>query len=259
MKRALIAVFLLLSLCALAQQPSATVEITAEPHHHLVIENLFVHAYAVNVAPKETSLMHHHGRDYLSISLGDAEIINAKEGAAPVNAKFKDGDVRFTPAGLVHAVTNTADQPFRNATIELMQPTTNQHACTEGCSVPVPCDAADKTKCTMVTKAFQSDQWSVTIVTMPAGASYAQHTHLANYLVFSLSDGDVKVRVQDGPETAVHYKRGDLIWNNPTVHSLSNTGASTVRAAVLEFRGRPAGEGSESMGPDTKPKPHDHH
>jgi len=262
MQRALITLCLFVSLSVWAQQPAATVEVTSEPHHHLVIENLFIRAYAVTVAPKETSLMHHHGHDYLSVSLGHAEILNTKQGAAPVAVKLKDGDVRFTPGGLVHAVTDTADAPFRNITIELLQPTTNQHACTESCAVPVPCEAADKTACTTVTKLFQSDQWSVTLITMPPGASYPKHTHLANFLVIPLTDGDVKAREQDGPETAAHYKAGEISWHNPLIHSMANAGPKPVRAVVLEFRGRPAGEGSESMGPETKPgehKPHDHH
>jgi quercetin dioxygenase-like cupin family protein len=263
MRRALITLCLLVSVSLWAQQPTAPVELTSESSHHLVIENIFVRAFAVTVAPKQSTAMHRHGKDYLTVALGDSEILNVKEGAQPVPVKFKDGDVRFAPGGLVHLVTNSSDSvTFRNITIELMQPTTNQHACTESCAVPVPCDSADKTACTTVTKVFQSDQWSVTLITMPPGASYPKHTHLANFLVVPLTDGDVKAREQDGPETPGHYKAGEVSWHNPIVHSMVNGGSKPVRAVVLEFRGRPAGEGSESMGPDSKPgdhKPHDHH
>jgi quercetin dioxygenase-like cupin family protein len=253
MKRA-IPVFLLLSIAALAQQPSAPapVELTADSTHHLVLENIFVRAFAVTVEPKKSTLNHRHGKDYITVALGDSEILNAREGAQPVTVKFKDGDVRFAPTGIVHLVTDTGESTFRNITIELMQPTTNQHPCTEACSIPVPCDAADKATCTTVTKVFQSDQWSVTLVTMPPGASYAKHTHLANFLVVPLTDGDVKASEQDGPAMAGHYKAGEISWHNPVVHSMSNSGTKPLRAVVLEFRGRPAGEGSESMGPDTK-------
>src|SRR5437899_4628203 len=94
-----------LGFAAIAQQDP--VEITSEPHHHLVLENKYVRAFAVSVAPKESSLVHRHGHDYLSVSLGDATIINARAGAAPVAANFKDGDVRFSAAPVVHAVTDT--------------------------------------------------------------------------------------------------------------------------------------------------------
>jgi quercetin dioxygenase-like cupin family protein len=249
---------LLFALPLLAQEAQAPVEITSEPHHHLVLENMFVRAFAVSLDPGNTSLLHHHGHDYLSISIGDAQIMNAKQGAQPVAGNFKDGDTRFTPAGVVHAITNTGKTPFRNATVELLGPTTNAKACTESCAVPVPCDSAQKSSCVSVVKLFSADQWSVTLVTLPPGAKYAQHTHLANFLVVPLTDSDVAMRNQDQPETVMHSKTGELTWNNPVVHTITNTGKTAARTVVLEFRGRPAGEGSESMGPKDAQKPHDH-
>jgi len=260
-KLSIAALFAILALTAWTQQAQAPVEVSSEPHHHLVLENMFVHVFAVSVDPGASTLMHHHGRDYLSVSIGDAQVMNTKQGAQPVAASFKDGDVRFTPAGLVHAVTNSGSTPFRNRTIELMQPTTNQKACTESCSIPIPCDSADKASCATVVKLFSADQWSVTLVTLPPGAKYPQHTHLANFLNIPLTDADVTIKNQDQPETVVHAKVGEQTWNNPVVHTVTNTGKSTAKVVVLEFRGRPAGEGSESMGPQSKdaPKPHDHH
>jgi quercetin dioxygenase-like cupin family protein len=155
-------------------------------------------------------------------------------------------------------VTNTGSKPFRNATIELMAPTTNQKACTESCAIPVPCDSADKSACTTVVKVFTSDQWSATLITLPPGAKYPQHTHLANFLNVPLTDADVTMKNQDQPETVVHFKVGEVTWNNPVVHTVTNTGKTTAKVVVLEFRGRPAGEGSESLGPKDAPKPHDH-
>jgi quercetin dioxygenase-like cupin family protein len=248
---------------ALAQQAQAPVEITSEPHHHLALENMFVRAFAVSVNPGESTLVHRHGRDYLSISVGDAQITNAKEGAQPVPVTFKDGDTRFTPAGLVHAITNTGSKPFNNLTIELLGPTTNQKACTESCAIPVPCSSANKSACVSVTKLMTADQWSVTLVDLPPGAKYPQHTHLANFLVVPLSDADLTMKNQDQPDVPVHSKMNQATWNNPVVHTITNSGKTTARSVVLEFRGRPAGEGSESMGPkkdDSKDasKPHDH-
>jgi quercetin dioxygenase-like cupin family protein len=250
--------FFILALTAWPQQAQAPVEITSEPSHHQVLDNMFVRVFAVSVDPGKSSLMHRHGHDYLSVSIGDATITNTKEGAQPVTVNFKDGDVRFTAAPLVHAVGNTGDKPFRNRTIEIMQPTTNAKACTESCAIPVPCDSADKAACATVTKLFTADQWSVTMVSLPPGAKYAQHTHLANFLNVPLADADITMKNQDQPETVVHNKTGEVTWNNPVVHTVTNTGKTPAKVVVLEFRGRPAGEGSESMGPKDAPKPHDH-
>ena len=235
---------LLFALPLLAQEAQAPVEITAEPHHHLVLENKLIRAFAVNVAPGESSLLHRHGRDYLSISVGDAQIMNAKQGAQPVAASYKDGDTRFTPAGLVHAITNTGKTPFRNATVELLGPTTNPKPCTESCAVPAPCDSADKSSCVSVVKLYTADQWAVTLVTVPPGAKYAQHRHPANFLVVALTDGDVTMKNQDQTENVVHSKTGELVWNNPVVHTITNSGKSVARTVVLEFNGNAAGAGS---------------
>ena len=256
-----VTLFAVLALTAWTQQAQAPVEITAEPSHHLVFENMFVRAFAVSVDPGQATLMHHHGHDYLGITLGDSQITNTKQGAQPAQVSIKDGDVKFTPAGLVHAITNNASAPFHNRTIELLQPTTNQKACTESCEIPVPCDSADKSKCVTVTKLITADQWSVTQITLPPGAKYPQHTHLANFLTLPLSDADITRKNQDQPEASAHSKTGELTWNNPVVHTVTNSGTTTAKTIVLEFRGRPAGVGSESMGPQSKetPKPHDHH
>lgn len=254
-----LSVVILAAFAALAQTAQAPVEITAEPHHHLAMENMFVRVFAVSVDPGQSTLLHRHGHDYLSISVGDAQITNAKEGAQPAQVAFKDGDTRFTPAGLVHAITNTGSRPFRNSTIELLGPTTNQKVCTESCSVPVNCDAAaGKSGCASVTKLITADQWSVTLIDVPPGGKYPQHTHLANYLVIPLTDSDTMIKNQDQPEVPTHRKANEVTWNNPVVHTITNTGKTAARSVVLEFRGRPAGEGPESMGPKDAPKPHDY-
>ncbi len=260
-KLSIVTLFTILGLTAWTQQAQAPVEITSEPSHHLVLENMFVRVFAVTVDPGQSTLMHHHGHDYLGLTLGDSQITNTKQGAQPAQVTFKDGDIRFTPAGLVHAITNNGSAPFHNRTIELLQPTTNQKACTESCEIPIQCDSADKTKCVSVTKLITADQWSVTLINLPPGAKYQQHTHLANFLTIPLTDADVTMKNQDQAEAAVHSKTGELTWNNPVVHTVTNSGTTTAKTIVLEFRGRPAGEGSESMGPNSKdaPKPHVHH
>ncbi len=260
MLRSSFVVLMLLTVSAWGQQ-QAPVDVTSEPHHHHVLDNMFVRAYAVTVDPGTTSLMHRHGHDYLSVSLGDAEILTTKEGGQPVTVKLKDGDVRFTAAPLVHQVADAAKEPFRNITIELMQPTTNQKTCTESCEIPVTCEK--NVPCASVTKVMSADQWSVTRITIPAGGVYPRHTHLANFLVVPLTDGDAKVQVQDGAPVSTHDETGKITWNNPVIHTITNTGSKPLRVVVLEFRGRPAGEGSESMGPQDQKsgehKPHNHH
>jgi quercetin dioxygenase-like cupin family protein len=229
----------ILALTAWTQQAQAPVEITSEPHHHLVFDNTFVRVFAVSVDPGTSTLMHRHGHDYFSVSIGDAQIMNAKEGAQPVAVTFKDGDVRFTATGLVHAVTNSSDKPFRNRTIELLAPTTNQKACTESCAIPVPCDSADKAACASAVTLFTSDQWTATMATLPPGAKLGEHEHKGSVLTVPLSDADLTMKSQGKPDVAVHQKAGDVIWNDPQVHAVNNTGKTAAKVFVLEFQAGP--------------------
>lgn len=259
MPRLLLAISLLLGLSGFAQQQP--VDVSSEPHHHHVLNNLFVRVYDVSIAPNQSTLMHRHGHDYLGIFLGDSDFANIEPDGQSSMAKIGDGEVRFASSPVVHAVQDKASGPFRNITIELMQPTTHEKACTESCQIPVPCTSADKSACASVEKLMTADQWSVTRITIPPGATYPQHTHLANFLVIPLTDAHLKIRNQNGPQKPVSYKTGQVRWNNPSVHSVTNAGQNTAKLVVLEFRGRPAGEGSESMTPQ-KPmqhNPHNHH
>src|SRR5947199_3702049 len=122
MTRKLAVLAALLPAVVLAQPPASEVAIDAEPHHHLVLENAQVRVFQVEVAPHTATLMHRHGRDYVFVTLGPAEIENDVAGKPPVSVKLQDGETRFSPGGFAHIAKNLADTPFRNVTIELLQP-----------------------------------------------------------------------------------------------------------------------------------------
>ena len=226
--------FFILALTAWTQQAQAPVEITSEPHHHLVVENNFVRAFAFSVDPGKSTLMHKHGHDYVSVFIGDSSGTNQKEGGQPAPASFKDGDVKFAAAGVVHAVADTGSTPIRNATIELLKPTTNPKACTESCATEIPCTSADKAKCPSVVKVFGSDQWDVKMVTLPPGTTYPEHMHEGGILTVALTDSSVIMRSKSRARD-IHSKIGDIKWYEPEMHVVVNNGKTTAKFAVLEF------------------------
>ena len=237
------------SVAALAQTP---VEITSEPSHHLVFENAAVRVFAVTVNPGDSTLVHRHSHDYIAVALGDSEILNAKAGAEPVPVVFKDGDTRFSPAGLVHAVMNKSGRPFRNITIELLGPTTGEHACTGSCSRSAPCDSADKAACQSADELLSSDQWTVTTVTVPPGAHVPRHTHAGGYLVVPLTNLDFKEQDVSGTVVNVHLGVGEVTWNKPVTHEVTNVGTQPTRLVVLQFKGEPASAAPAPSGPKGK-------
>lgn len=96
------------------------VPIDEEPRHHLIIANEFVRAFAVEIAPHERTLCHHHPHDYLLYSASDAEIVSAARGEEPKRLSYGEGECELAPAGLTHVVENLGDRRFRNVVVELL-------------------------------------------------------------------------------------------------------------------------------------------
>src|SRR5215471_4684645 len=100
-----------------ATKSGPTVEITAEPMHHLKIDDRYVRAFYVEVPPYQSTLMHHHGYDYIAVALGNSEISTTTSEGAVRHIALEDGAVLYTPAPLTHFATDLAATPFRTAAI----------------------------------------------------------------------------------------------------------------------------------------------
>ena len=96
------------------------VPIDEEPRHHLVIANDFVRAFAVEIAPHDRTLCHHHEHEYLMYAAGDAQIVSAPREGEPKTRTYHDGDCELSPPGLVHVVENLMDASFRNLLVEFL-------------------------------------------------------------------------------------------------------------------------------------------
>jgi quercetin dioxygenase-like cupin family protein len=233
MSRVLGLVFL--ATATLAQQQQS-VEITSEPSHHLVFENEYVRVFNVTVAPKATTLVHRHNHDYLFVTLGDTDVVNARVGEKPVPLHLNDGEVRFTPGNFAHAAINESDHPFHNITIELLKPSTSVQTCTEAC-------IARQFKCTdggglcpETEKRISSDQWVVSQVTLPPSARLEKHTHANPHFVVPVSGLDL-VQQTDSATNAIKRSVGEVGWVPAGVtHTLINNSSQRARFVTLEFK-----------------------
>ena len=222
---------LFLAATALAQQQQP-VEITSEPRHHLVFENEYVRVFDVTVAPRDTTLVHRHNHDYLFVTLGDSDLINARVGEKPVPLQLKDGDVRFTPGNFAHAAINNADRPFHNTTIELLKPSSNVKTCTDSCDdLSNPCAGI----CAQRRKLISSDQWSVWMITVPPTAQAEKYLHTAPQLIVPVSN--LGFGVQAGStDTPIVRGPGQIDWlPGRPMHALINNARTQARFVALEF------------------------
>jgi quercetin dioxygenase-like cupin family protein len=229
MKRALLLIpfFVLASFGAVQE-----VEITAEPSHHVALENEYVRVFQVEVAPHTATLMHRHRHDYFYVTIGDAQISNEVEGKPPVEVKFADGETRFAPGNFAHIAKNLADQPFRNVTIELLQDEKMRSAVSRW-----PMEGGDKTFPGVRVKVlFVKDGVRVSEVNLDPGATVPSHHHDGPYLMVAISELDLRSDVEGKEPMAAKSKPGDVKWlQGGYTHTLTNTGKQAARLVTLEF------------------------
>ena len=133
MKLSLVAALLLLPFFAAAQEPAA-VPLSAEPHHHLVLENSYARAYYVDVAPHESTLRHRHDLPYFAVLLSGGGAAATAAASTPQSRADAPRAI-FSPTPVSHTVPNPADTPFRNVTVELLHP---QSAARNRCQEVLP-------------------------------------------------------------------------------------------------------------------------
>ncbi len=230
MKRLL---FLFLLVPFLLAQTATEVEITAEPSHHLALENEYVRVFKVEVAPHSSTLMHRHRHDYIFVTLGDAHVSNEVEGKSPVDLKLADGDTRFTPGNFAHIAKDLSDQPFRNVTIELLQDeklrqTRSRWGSEENGERTFP---GGRIKTLFVKDGVRGSE-----VNLEPGAVVPSHHHDSPHLVIALSDFDLRSDIEGKGPMPAQFKAGDVKWvPGGYTHTVTNEGKTPARFITVEF------------------------
>lgn len=222
-----------LSLLCLLLASTEAVEITAEPMHHLAVDNGQVRVFQVEVPPHASTLLHHHGHDYVFVTLGESHISNEVLGKEPVELKLSDGETRFTPGNFAHVARNLSDKPFRNVTVELMQ----DEALREAPS-PWPQEGGDQESPGVRSKVlFVRDGARVSSIEIEPGATIASHHHDGPHLLVAVSDLEIRSDVEGQGPMAGHFKSGDVKWlPGGYSHTLTNTGKDKARFVTVELK-----------------------
>jgi quercetin dioxygenase-like cupin family protein len=206
------------------------VELTAEPSHHLAFENPYVRVFKVEAAPHATTLMHRHNHDYIYVVLGAAQITNTVEGKAPVSAKLRDGEVAFAPGPFSHKVTNNADTPFRNITVEVLKPKKDDPAAS------VEARGIEAGHGVMEETLFIKDGVTAREIMLNPGAMLPAHAHKTPHLVIAVSALELKNSVVGQGVAEARMQPGDIKWVDAGVtNSLMNLGKAPARFVTLEF------------------------
>lgn len=96
------------------------VDVSREPHHHIVLENELVRAYWIDLAPGASTQFHHHARPYAGVCVGDSVFRNDIVGQGPREQQMGDGEVIYTAGGMTHRIENVGAARFQNLTVEVL-------------------------------------------------------------------------------------------------------------------------------------------
>jgi quercetin dioxygenase-like cupin family protein len=233
MKRKVLLLFL--STVALwGQTVEKPVAITAEPSHHLYLENEQVRVFQVEAAPHAATLVHQHDNDYIFVSLGASDIRNEVVGKAPVELKLEDGEVHWSKGGFAHKITNLSDQPFRNVTIELLRAQGAAVAATQPASRY--CNPGSQTACVSERYLICTERVCVSDVTMGPGAVTMRHTHATDHMVVAVTDLQMTDEIEGQPAVERRIKAGDAVYVPAGItHRLVN-GPHANRFITLQFK-----------------------
>ncbi len=205
---------------------------TAEPHHHLTIDNKSVRVYYVEVPPHGQTLMHWHRHDYFAISLGPADIVNEVKDKAPAAIKFQDGEVRFASASFAHIARNVSDRPFRNVTIEILDDANLRNSTAKWDEDRGFDILQGGTKQVL----FVKDGIRVTEFELQPGGVVPMHYHAGPHLLVAVSDLEIRSDVQGQGPMRGDLKSGESKWLPGNYsHSITNTGKQPAKFVTLEF------------------------
>jgi hypothetical protein len=226
--------FCLITTLLAAQALAPEVELSAEPHHHLTLENKYVRVYNVEVPPHSDTLMHWHRHDYIAVNLGAAEVVNAVKDKPPVTIKLEDGETHFTPATFVHIASNRTAQPFRNVTIEIVDDENLRHATTKWDPNKNEDRALETFPGGTQQILFVKDAIRTSEFELQPGAVAPMFK--TAYLLVPISDLYLHSAVVGQSPGPVRLKSGEVRWEpGGSAHTLTNTGHQPAKFVTLEF------------------------
>ena len=223
---------LVLLTVVLTAQATPEVEITAEPHHHLVLTNDQVRVFNVEVEPGSETLMHSHRHDDIYVMLGAAEVSNDVAGKPLVELKLQEGETRFSPGPFSHIVRVPPGQAFRNVTIELLPDAKLRQSRAHRDQHP----GLDILRGGRGEILFVQDGVGATEFELQPGSTVPRHHHTGPHLLVAITDLDIRSDVEGQGAMPGHFKSGEEKWlPGGYSHSVTNTGHSLAKFVTLEF------------------------
>jgi quercetin dioxygenase-like cupin family protein len=209
------------------------VEITSEPHHHLVLNNAYVRVFTLEVAPRRSTLLHRHRHDYWFVTLGVSDVENDVQGKQPVRLRLADGETRFLAGGFAHVAKNLSENAFRNVTIEYMQDQKAKSSPRPKWEEERGLDVLNRGTRHILSV---DDGVRVSEIELQPGGTIPRHHHAGPHLVTAVSDLELRSDVEGKGASTRQLKSGDVAWVlGGFTHTVTNVGKQEAKFITLEF------------------------
>ena len=225
---------LALLLCSAFAVAQTAVDIAADPHYHLLIENDQVRVFAVTFGPNEKAYVRYE-HNYLVVTLRDCELVLWGEGSSPIpNFRFSQGDVRFFFGGHAEGIRNDRSAECRNVTVEFLNPkvTSYSYQTEAGWVFSAGAISAPVDPHVKFVNGINLGAAVAQDVHLLAGDSFPAPEKPAAELLIPITDVDL--RKQD--DTHIRKSPGDAVWiGEGRKSALTNASNSPARFAVVDL------------------------
>lgn len=209
----------------------AAVDVGAEPHYRLLLENSSVRAFAMTVHPDESADVRFR-HSFITVTLQDGEIIIWDEGKSPIqHFQVHKGEASFrcvsgiclTPEQLAKGVSggyrNDRQKDYRNITVEFLDPNI-------GWNAPQGTGLTGTPSATFLGGAILAD------VQLQPGESIPAPERRGAEIVIPLSDIDLK----GSEDLRIRKSTGEVAWIPADAASaLTNRGTVQAWFVIVEF------------------------
>ncbi|HXJ05860.1 MAG TPA: hypothetical protein VNH65_12225 [Candidatus Acidoferrum sp.] len=200
-------------------KPDGAVPLRNEPHHVLVFQNDYVHAFNVTVPPLDATLLHQHDLPYIYLTLGTTDIVNAVQGQRELHMTLDDGATRYSPGGFAHIARTDAGILFHNITVELAHAQTSPRnlgdkandrplgSCPQSGAGP---KQDDQIPFELVIPCFETNELRMDLVKVEGGKDFVEGSPETAALLIAMSNANLDVSL--GGEHVAFLHGGDVLW-----------------------------------------------
>ncbi len=232
--RAALTPLLLWLFCMMSLAQTAPVPVEQEPFHAPVFRNEHVLVLEVGIPPHQTTQLHQHAHQYLTVALSDGALTSTASGQPPVEEKRRRGEVWMSPP-MSHAVRNDSNTPFRATVVAFFARQGKVQSAQRKPSTY--CNPKSKTACVTERYLFCTERICVSEVEMGPGALTMRHSHSTAHMVIAVSDLNMKDWIEGRPSATMRrQKSGEVLYLDAGItHQLEN-GSTPARFITVSWK-----------------------